>query len=167
VAPPVQAALAKVCSTCKAEKPLDQFHRNATGRLGRMSRCKPCACRYVREYRAAHVEEYRARGREADRTPERREHWKARRVRRGERGRIQSHAHSAVQGALRAGKLKPSPCESCGAAEVDAHHDDYAKPLDVRWLCRLCHAAHHKREADAARAARERSLAAVANRRGA
>jgi hypothetical protein len=49
-----------------------------------------------------------------------------------------------VSNAITAGKLTRGPCEACGAAEnVEAHHDDYAKPLDVRWLCRPDHAAHH------------------------
>jgi ribosomal protein S27AE len=44
----------------------------------------------------------------------------------------------------RRGKLKPQPCEQCGEAKVQMHHDDYTKPLQVRWLCRACHLALHK-----------------------
>ena len=38
---------------------------------------------------------------------------------------------------------EPSPCESCGAERADRHHNDYSKPLDIRWLCRKCHIAEH------------------------
>lgn len=32
----------------------------------------------------------------------------------------------------------------CGTSEkVHAHHHDYAKPLEVRWLCFRCHKASH------------------------
>lgn len=57
--------------------------------------------------------------------------------------------------ALSAGRVvKPATCEGCGKSPVghdvlDAHHDDYSRPLDVRWLCRSCHVRHH----DALRAA--------------
>jgi ribosomal protein S27AE len=49
----------------------------------------------------------------------------------------------AVGRALRAGKLKKLPCEKCGSMFSEAHHDDYDKPLDVRWLCRVCHEEEH------------------------
>ncbi len=43
-----------------------------------------------------------------------------------------------------AGKLIKKPCEICGSEEkIDAHHDDYAKPMDVRWLCKKHHREHH------------------------
>ena len=38
--------------------------------------------------------------------------------------------------AVRRGWLKPKPCEVCGTMEgIEAHHDDYEKPLEVRWMC--------------------------------
>jgi hypothetical protein len=52
-------------------------------------------------------------------------------------------AKNAVKTAITVGKLSPKPCEVCGAAKADAHHDDYAKKLEVRWLCRLHHNQWH------------------------
>lgn len=43
----------------------------------------------------------------------------------------------------RRGKLKKEPCEKCGVDHAEKHHDDYARPLDVRWMCRPCHLEHH------------------------
>lgn len=33
------------------------------------------------------------------------------------------------------GKLIPQPCEVCGEPNVQKYHDNYSKPLKVRWLC--------------------------------
>jgi hypothetical protein len=46
-----------------------------------------------------------------------------------------------------AGRLvRPECCERCGTdeAKLQGHHEDYAAPLDVQWLCHLCHSAVHK-----------------------
>ncbi len=46
--------------------------------------------------------------------------------------------------ALATGKLKREPCKVCSAAKVDAHHENYDKPLEVAWLCRKHHFQRHK-----------------------
>ena len=60
--------------------------------------------------------------------------------------------HSITEKAIGRGLLKPDCCEVCGANgvmadgrnEVQAHHDDYNKPLEVRWLCQKHHHEWHK-----------------------
>lgn len=60
------------------------------------------------------------------------------------RTRNQTAAGNAVRRALKRGDLVRQPCEVCGTThQIDAHHDDYSKPLDVRWLCRSHHRLHH------------------------
>jgi len=55
-------------------------------------------------------------------------------------------AYSKVSHAKKLGTLKKEPCRDCGTTtDVMAHHDDYGKPLDVIWLCRMCHIAEHKK----------------------
>ncbi len=53
-------------------------------------------------------------------------------------------ARWAVKAAIQKGELVPQPCEICGAENVHAHHPDYTRPLDVRWLCPVHHKAAHK-----------------------
>lgn len=45
---------------------------------------------------------------------------------------------------LKRGKLTKKLCEVCGAESTEMHHDDYDKPLDVRWFCRAHHLKLHK-----------------------
>lgn len=53
-------------------------------------------------------------------------------------------AQSKVSNSIRDGKLKKEPCVICGTTEhVHAHHQDYSKPLDVKWLCAKCHHRVH------------------------
>lgn len=51
------------------------------------------------------------------------------------------------------GRLVPKPCEKCGAEKVEKHHQDYARPLDVVWLCRPCHMQAHAEECSTRNAA--------------
>jgi len=53
-------------------------------------------------------------------------------------------ANNAVKNAIRAGRLTRQPCEVCQELTVQAHHPDYAKPLDVQWLCPKHHRALHQ-----------------------
>lgn len=62
--------------------------------------------------------------------------------------RNQVNARKEVTKAIRDGILIPQPCEVCDYMKTDAHHDDYTKPLDVRWLCRSHHVLHHSRNID-------------------
>ena len=55
-------------------------------------------------------------------------------------------ARKQVWLALRRGDLQSEACEVCGDATAEAHHDDYARPLEVRWLCRKHHRAAHAKE---------------------
>lgn len=61
-------------------------------------------------------------------------------------------ARVVAYSAIKKGILIREPCEVCGAYGIDengknvivAHHDDYNKPLDVRWLCYEHHYEWHK-----------------------
>ena len=52
-------------------------------------------------------------------------------------------ARSALNHAVRDGKLTRLPCEICGD-KAEAHHADYTKPLAVRWLCFSHHRQAHE-----------------------
>jgi hypothetical protein len=56
-------------------------------------------------------------------------------------------AHRMVRNAIRRGELSKEPCFICSTRlKVEAHHQDYAKPLDVIWLCKGCHLETHRWE---------------------
>jgi len=53
-------------------------------------------------------------------------------------------AQQMVNNAIRDGKLFKEPCCVCGATKnIHAHHDDYLKPLNIRWMCARCHHRWH------------------------
>jgi ribosomal protein S27AE len=57
--------------------------------------------------------------------------------------RIKVSANRKVQNCIKRGLLLRQPCERCGSTPAQAHHDDYSRPLDVRWLCPSHHVNWH------------------------
>ena len=58
-------------------------------------------------------------------------------------------ARNLLRKAVFRGKIKkPTACEMCGASGgiIHGHHEDYGKPLDVQWLCTVCHGRVHSRD---------------------
>ncbi len=132
----------KTCTRCGETKPFSSYYKMKAGLHGLEARCKDC----VRVLKRAHAHAHPEKAREQSR---------AKYAKNAENRRAQARAYRAankdkcaarwkVKEALRSGKLtRPAVCSDCGqpGARVEAHHRDYSKPLDVKWLCSLCHAA--------------------------
>jgi ribosomal protein L37AE/L43A len=67
-------------------------------------------------------------------------------------------AKLALKAAIRRGELVKQPCEVCGEIKVHGHHDDYSKPLAVRWLCMTHHWDVHRQLRGAQAAARRAAM---------
>lgn len=137
----------KACRNCRRVLPADAFARNSSRGHpdGREARCKECRraaerARYWKDHAATRARNnaywrsrpdlVRAKGRRAYRTP-------------GGRARL------IVLEALRSGRLvRPKICSRCHEAPkvgvVHGHHEDYARPIDVVWLCPDCHRLVHR-----------------------
>jgi len=148
----------QVCTKCCVFKFEDDFYARWRAKAGRIAACKTCVKVAVRENRARNRDRYVAfdakRYRE---NPNRRAHAAkcSERWKKTERGkavvrmrksvqRERYNAREQVAYALRVGRLIRQPCEVCDDVETHGHHDDYTKPLTVRWLCRKHHAEHHR-----------------------
>jgi len=149
----------KVCFICEAEKPVTEFYQHDRMADGRLNKCKECTKEYSRNHRKENPEYYLEYDRKRANAPHRVEARKL--YAQTPAGKAASKRSAAkhlikypikrgariiVGNALRDGKLtRPECCEDCGKQRrLHGHHDDYARPLDVRWLCPTCHATWHK-----------------------
>lgn len=99
----------------------------------------------VRSNRLKNVEYYRAYDVERTKRPERIQHLLTNMRKFRAANPEKYKAHLLVNNAIRKGTLIKKPCEVCNTTEhVHGHHDDYTKPLEVRWLCAEHHVAHHR-----------------------
>ena len=161
--------MTKRCPKCGQTLPVELFHKNKAGYDGIDSWCRDCkdAARKKRDkanpqktrersrrWRLANPEKSREHCRRWNRDNQGSERERNRRWREANKDkireeqkqyrtehRVENNARAILHRAVASGQLKRQPCEVCGATQnVHAHHDDYSKPLDVRWLC----ASHHQ-----------------------
>jgi ribosomal protein S27AE len=149
----------KRCFRCTTVLPLSEFYKHPMMADGHLNKCKVCTKadatlnratktpeelaayekkRYEDPARRKAIADSRKRARKKD--PERYARYNRDDQLRHPEKRA---ARKKVGNAIRDGRLVKQPCEVCGAKKVQAHHDDYSKPLEVRWLCIPCHAKHH------------------------
>lgn len=149
----------KTCFKCGAEQPLSEFYAHPMMRDGHLNKCKTCTKSDVRARAQAKKPQIREYLREKQRTPEyvakrqaylRTDAGKAMMARaRAKYAAMYPErraAHVAVGNAIKQGLLTKQPCEVCGCEQSEAHHDDYSKQLDVRWLCTRHHKEHHREQ---------------------
>ena len=146
----------KVCSTCKISKPLSEFRIWKAGKSYRpCARCDDCRRENYRSesYRKTQNERYAI-----DRAAGKRKKYDDAHARNRELNhKEKTTAKRQVRTAIANGTLiKPTTCEACGVAPaplrdgrsgLQAHHPNYAEPLNVRWLCHHYHVLEHKMEA--------------------
>ncbi|KKK52352.1 hypothetical protein LCGC14_3105780 [marine sediment metagenome] len=59
--------------------------------------------------------------------------------------RKKQNARAYLHTYIKRGKLQKLPCCICGLTDnLEAHHEDYNKPLEVVWFCRTHHLEYHK-----------------------
>jgi hypothetical protein len=139
----MEGAAMKRCPRCGETKSPSEFYKNAARADGLQDWCKPCKVasnRAWQENSRDKKNEIHRKWREANPSSVRESdsRWK-------EHNPEKVRAWSVAKYALLGGALKRSPCEVCGGTEnVHGHHDDYDKPLDVRWLCAKHHAQEHR-----------------------
>ncbi len=119
----------KKCSKCKIERKLSAFSKDKSCKDGLCCQCKNCRRKY-RQSEAGIKSQHRFSQKYKSKNPEK------------------TKAINIVNNAVRDGKLtRPSVCESCPyEGFIEAHHEDYNKPLDVSWLCRKCHIKIHRKD---------------------
>lgn len=129
----------KTCFKCGQSKKRSEFYRHPSMGDGLLGKCKACTRSDVKKNRELDIEKHRARDRARGHheTPGYCKRYRAER-------RRMARAHNAVARAIRDGMLFPQPCEICANKQALAHHEDYRKPLAVRWLCQVHHKERHR-----------------------
>lgn len=147
----------KKCFKCNEVKPLTEFYAHPQMKDGHVNKCKDCNKRDVKGNYNDNtqnplwkiVERDRCRKKQA----KRRESGLA--VLTKEQVSIANKTYKdrypeKYKAHILAQRIPTKPCQVCGDTNVERHHEDYSKPMDVMFLCTKHHAELHvlKREAE-------------------
>jgi hypothetical protein len=135
----------KKCFKCKEEKLLSGFYAHPSMSDGHVNKCIKCTKKDVMLHRSKNLEKVRAYDRERGKLPHRKKGCSDRNTRTRKQDPVPSRARLRASRAVRSGKIKrPELCSVCQAkGRLEGHHDDYLKPLQVIWLCVICHRQLH------------------------
>ena len=131
----------KGCFKCGQDKEISEFYKHSRMADGHLNKCKECTKRDVRKDRQV-SERARTYDRKRSQSPERKR--KLNKLTKRMRAKFPEKykARNKLYAAVRDGRLeKPEECSKCGEIprQLEAHHEDYDKPLEVIWLCTRCH----------------------------
>ncbi len=123
----------KTCKDCGTQKDDSDFY-------GIQGECKDCTKKRVSKNYRTRLDYYKKYDVIRNKDPKR----KALRLKSQQKQR-KAHpekytARRKTFRAIQAGILTKEPCQVCGKRKVEAHHEDYFKPLKVIWLCKKHHA---------------------------
>ncbi len=157
----------KTCVDCNIEKDISEFYKHKDMLDGYLNKCKTCVKKRISNHRIKNIEQIRAydrkRGRleyrlEANRfrnksrnmTEEQKELSRLSNIKWQEKNKIKRSCHIILNNAVKYKKItKPNKCSECGCdGVIQGHHEDYEKPLDVLWLCQVCHKKLHRKYKD-------------------
>lgn len=134
-------ATMKKCFKCGIKKNESDFYAHPQMADGLLGKCKDCTKKDVKKDReeSERAREYdRARSKTKERKIFLANQQKKRRAAHPEK----NSAYLKVYRAIKKGLLIREKC-FCGQ-KAEAHHDDYSKPLDVKWLCKKHHEQRHR-----------------------
>ena len=133
----------KTCFKCNKPKPIDKFYRHPKMGDGHLGKCKECTRADVKLNRRNRIHHYAEYERQRFQTPKRKEQATQYAKEHNKRHPEKARARSMVSNFLKQGKLQKAPCEVCGNPKSQAHHENYSKPLEVKWLCFQHHREAH------------------------
>jgi hypothetical protein len=149
----------KVCRECNKEKELHDFYKHSAMADGHLNKCIECVKTRVHKHRESNLDKIREYDKKRAMLPHRvqarREYIQTEAGKEAKKRGIQNYhkkfpmkyaARVITGNAIRDGKLIPQKnCSQCNSDKrIQGHHDDYTKPLEVRWLCEPCHKNWHK-----------------------